>query len=86
MRLVTLLLRLMELGKWLLGILTDGMMQHAKKKRSLAAQYSNTNVLNANVVEGVKSRSEAFLRKIEELKGSVDVYVSSISNSKRGEK
>ncbi|CAG8957111.1 hypothetical protein HYFRA_00009312 [Hymenoscyphus fraxineus] len=48
---------------------------HAKKKRSLAAQYSNTNVLNASIIDGIKGRSEAFLKKCVEVKGSVDVYV-----------
>lgn len=73
------------MGNAIFGNFTNGMAQHAKKKRSLAAQYSNSNVLNANVVEGVKGRSEAFLKKIEELEGRVDVFVSSISNYMRVE-
>lgn len=52
---------------------TLGKRGHGAKKRSVAGAYANSNIIHADVIEGIRERTDAFLKKCAA--GTVDVYV-----------
>ncbi|KAL2075839.1 hypothetical protein VTL71DRAFT_782 [Oculimacula yallundae] len=49
---------------------------HSQKKRYIAGQYANTNIMRPQVMAGIQERAEAFAKKCAESKGtSMDAYV-----------
>jgi len=49
---------------------------HSQKKRHIAGQYANTNILRPDVTNGVQDRAAAFVQKCIESKGLIiDAYV-----------
>ncbi len=53
-------------------------LQHSQKKRYIASQYANTNIMGSQVIGGIQERADAFIKKCSEFQGaSIDVYVSS---------
>jgi len=53
--------------------------KHSQKKRFIASQYANTNIMRPQVIGGIQDRADAFIRKcIESGKSGMDAYVSFI--------
>lgn len=51
-------------------------MQHSQKKRYIAGQYANTNIMRPEILDGIRDRADAFVQKCIESKGaSMDAYV-----------
>lgn len=51
--------------------------KHSQKKRYIAGQYANTNIMRPQVVGGIQERADAFVKKCVEAQGaSMDAYVS----------
>lgn len=51
-------------------------VQHSQKKRYVAGQYANTNIMRSQVLGGIQDRVDAFVKKCVESGGaSIDVYV-----------
>ncbi|TVY85498.1 Pisatin demethylase [Lachnellula suecica] len=49
---------------------------HSQKKRHIAGQYANTNIMRPSVVGGIQERADAFVEKcVETGKRSLDIYV-----------
>ncbi len=52
--------------------------QHNQKKRHIAGQYANTNIMRPDNLKGIEERAQAFLKKCLETnasQGDTDVYV-----------
>ncbi|KAF7921265.1 uncharacterized protein EAE98_008691 [Botrytis deweyae] len=50
-------------------------MKHKEKKKNIAKPYRNSEILKPAIMDGIKERSQAFLRKVEDSEnGSIDVY------------
>jgi hypothetical protein len=55
---------------------THILYQHSRKKRCIAGQYANTNILRPEVIGGIQSLADAFVKKCDDAKGeSIDAYV-----------
>lgn len=51
---------------------------HSHKKRFIASQYANTNIMRPQVMGGIQDRAAAFVQKcVESGKSGMDAYVSS---------
>jgi hypothetical protein len=51
-------------------------VQHSQKKRYIAGQYANTNIMRPGVIDGIQDRADAFVKICAESQGaSVDIYV-----------
>ncbi|KAH7419068.1 cytochrome P450 [Cadophora sp. MPI-SDFR-AT-0126] len=49
---------------------------HSQKKRYIAGQYANTNIMRPQVMGGIQERAEAFIKKCTEAQGhSIDAYI-----------
>ncbi|KAF8866807.1 cytochrome P450 [Acephala macrosclerotiorum] len=49
---------------------------HSQKKRYVAGQYANTNIMQPEVMGGIQDRANAFVKRCEESKGTgMDAYV-----------
>lgn len=54
-------------------------MKHSAKKRHLAGQYSNSNILKPRIMGGIQGCANAFVEKCNGSKGeSIDAYVYSL--------
>lgn len=52
-------------------------LKHSQKKRYIAGQYTNTNIMRPQVMGGIQGRSDAFVSKCTGSQGgSMDVYVT----------
>ncbi|KAL3424538.1 cytochrome P450 [Phlyctema vagabunda] len=50
---------------------------HSQKKRHIAGQYANTNIMRPEVLGGIQERADVFIANCEKTEGlSTDVYVS----------
>lgn len=55
----------------------DLLGQHSQKKRYIASQYANTNVLRPQVMGGIQERADEFVKKCVDSGGEgMDAYVS----------
>ena len=60
----------------LLGILLTA-RKHSQKKRFIASQYANSNIMRSQVMGGIQDRADAFIKKcVESGKLGMDAYVS----------
>jgi hypothetical protein len=58
-------------------------LQHSQKKRYIASQYANTNIMRAEILDGIKERANVFVNKCVESRGSsMDAYVGSSQYNK----
>ncbi|CZT40831.1 related to benzoate 4-monooxygenase cytochrome P450 [Rhynchosporium secalis] len=49
---------------------------HSQKRRYIAGQYANTNIMRPQVMEGIQDRAEAFAKRCAESQGtSLDAYI-----------
>lgn len=60
-------------------ILVTNLQQHSQKKRYIAGQYANTNIMRAQVMSGIQDRADAFVKQCMRSAGmSTDAYVGSV--------
>ena len=56
------------------------MVQHSRKRRYIASQYANTNIMRPEVLASIQDRADAFIRKCNQSQNqSLDTYVSALA-------
>jgi len=53
-------------------------LKHSQKKRCIAGQYANSNIMHPEVFGGIEERADAFVKKcVDSGRGGIDAYVRS---------